>query len=248
MELKNRILLYLFIIIFILIFLNSVTISNYIINTNISKYIISKKINDFTKKINITTFHPKIKIISILESEYILKDVGVEDFSLKLNSLKNITLIIHNLEGYYKCKYKIGSRYFLSLRYIFKINFDLLCLNYTFTYDFFPFKIYYIKFSFDIDFNVKSKISLFNKVISKSFGFLQDEIKSFILEYLKKVPKKFEKKVQNKGIGYSFLLLLLEIYYSIFIISVFTIKCGLIVVLAYFLIKYFYKKFLYYNY
>ena len=84
----------LFIILFILIFLNSVTISNYIINTNISKYIISKKINDFTKQINITTFHPKIKIISILESEYILKDVGIEDFSLKLNSLKNITLII----------------------------------------------------------------------------------------------------------------------------------------------------------
>ena len=81
---------------------------------------------------------------------------------------------------------------------------------------FFPFKIYYIKFSFDIDFNVKSKIRLFNKVINKSIGFLKDEIKSLILEYLKKVPKKFEKKVQNKGIVYSFLLLL-EIYYSVLI-------------------------------
>ena len=240
MELKYKIILYFLALVLLIIAFNIAKLINFIISTKSIKSIIGQKINNYNKNVNKTEliFHPGYTM-TIDEYEFELNNLGLNDFSLELHSLKNVTLKIYNLTGFYKFKYRIGISNFFSFKNELKLNINPILLNYTFNYDFFPFQIYYASFSFDIKYDIDSKNYLYKKIVYKVINLLSDKIKKKIYNYFKKLPIKLENIIKNEPKSLYFLLILIEMFNFLLVIIILITKIVLIAILLFYLIKFF---------
>ena len=151
-----------------LILLFSRHIINLILNIDRIKKMIADNINQSIKMIDLDNNINPGYMTTLYDLKLFVNDFKADDFSIYLDSLKRIVLIIKKCSGSFSFKFYTGPAYYVSYGDKVSVGVDSLYLNYTIdiiSYN--PFKITYNNFRYKIAYNVESEKLISYLIIKK---------------------------------------------------------------------------------
>ena len=199
-----------------LILLFSRHIINLIFNISRIKKMIADKINQSIKMIDLDSNINPGYMTTLYDLKLFVNDFKADDFSIYLDSLKRIVLIIKKCSGSFSFKFYTGPSYYVSYGDKVSVEIDSLYLNYTIDIiNYNPFKIAYNNFYYNIAYNVESDKKISQLIINKGLSYYKDSIEQQLTKFLKDVPNMVPILLKDEIKQYELILKIIEKYSEI---------------------------------